>query len=150
MAKFPPPPPPRGPPKGGPPQPIEKKKNCPTRPFPVFFLKPLRKTPKRVLKEAHSEPKVKVSLPSTEHRVSRESGLRTTFHQTGPLVARSFVVDQSENSRVKTTLAGGGRCPKNSVPHFTQFLRIDSNHQSRLIVERRILAIDASLEIKSP
>jgi hypothetical protein len=59
-------------------------------------------------------------LPSDEHSVSRESGSRTTLHQTGPLVAGSFIVDRSENSLVKTTLAWRA-WSKNSVPHFTQF-----------------------------
>ena len=59
-------------------------------------------------------------FPSREHNVSIESFFRTARHQTGALSERSAIVDQSEKSRVKTTLAW--RLPsKNSVPHFIQF-----------------------------
>jgi len=44
-------------------------------------------------------------VPSPEQSVSTEPRLRTTLHQTGPVLARWFIVDQSENLRVKTTQA---------------------------------------------
>src|SRR5689334_15853622 len=59
-------------------------------------------------------------FPSKEHSVSIESFFRTARHHTGAVSERSGMVDQSEKSRVKTTLA----CllpSKNSVPHFIQF-----------------------------
>jgi hypothetical protein len=53
-------------------------------------------------------------------RVSTESFLRTARHHTGAVFDKSVIVDQSEKSRVKTTLAW--RWPsQNSVPHFIQF-----------------------------
>src|SRR6266567_658312 len=60
------------------------------------------------------------SLPFSEQRVSIESFLRAARHQIGAALDRSAMVDQSEKSRVNTTLAW--RWPsKNSVPHFIQF-----------------------------
>src|ERR1700674_5041190 len=58
--------------------------------------------------------------PSREHNVSIESFLRTARHQISAVSERSGMVDQSEKSRVKTTLAWR-RPSKNSVPHFIQF-----------------------------
>ncbi len=59
-------------------------------------------------------------LPSSEHNVSIESFFRTARHQIGAVLDKSGIVDQSEKSRVNTTLAW--RWPsKNSVPHLTQF-----------------------------
>jgi len=59
-------------------------------------------------------------LPSNEHNVSTESFFRTARQQIGAVFDKSGIVDQSEKSRVNTTLAW--RWPsKNSVPHFIQF-----------------------------
>ena len=59
-------------------------------------------------------------LPSSEHNVSIESFFRTARHQIGAVLDKSGIVDQSEKSRVNTTLAW--RWPsKYSVPHLTQF-----------------------------
>src|SRR5439155_10263284 len=57
------------------------------------------------------------AFPSREHRVSIESFFRTALHQIGAVSERSGMVDQSEKSRVNTTLARR-RPSKNSVPHF--------------------------------
>src|SRR3981081_4937607 len=46
--------------------------------------------------------------------------LRTARHQMSAVSERFGIVDQSEKSRVKTTLAWR-RPSKNSVPHFIQF-----------------------------
>src|SRR5678816_2677659 len=57
--------------------------------------------------------------PSFEYWASIESFLRSTRQYTGSDCDRSSVVDQSENSWVKTTLAQ--RLPStNSEPHFIQ------------------------------
>src|SRR5438552_14878336 len=45
------------------------------------------------------------AFPSREHRVSIESFFRTALHQMGAVSERSGMVDQSEKSRVNTTLA---------------------------------------------
>ena len=44
-------------------------------------------------------------LPSSEHKLSIQLFFRITRHQTGAVCDRSGMVDQSENPRVKTTLA---------------------------------------------
>ena len=59
-------------------------------------------------------------LPSSEHNVSIESFFRTARHQIGAVLDKSGIVDQSEKSRVNTTLAWRW-LSKNSVPHLTQF-----------------------------
>src|SRR5437667_9005051 len=45
------------------------------------------------------------AFPSREHRVSIESFFRTALHQMGAVSERPGMVDQSEKSRVNTTLA---------------------------------------------
>jgi hypothetical protein len=59
-------------------------------------------------------------LPSDEHEVSIESFLGIARHQIASLLDKSGMLDQSEKSRVNTTLAWRWRS-KNSVPHFVQF-----------------------------
>lgn len=44
-------------------------------------------------------------LPSKEQDVSIESFFRTALHQIGAVLDKSGIVDQSEKSRVNTTLA---------------------------------------------
>ena len=44
-------------------------------------------------------------IPSKEHNASIESFFRTALHQIGVVLDKSGIVDQSEKSRVNTTLA---------------------------------------------
>src|ERR1700730_1248060 len=64
--------------------------------------------------------------PSREHSVM-ESFFCTTRHQISAVSDRSGIVDQSEKSRIKTTLAWR-RPSKNSVPHFIQIFSVEPNH----------------------